>query len=171
MSILQSDPWFGRGQTLGVDNADQGGAVTGSVKIFADADPRTTNTGVFYSNRLVTCVAVRNTSGSALLPGKVVKFKSAAILTEVDGTGAGSDTIIGVVDEYLPATGVANNDVFWVVVKGPTAITTSATLAAGAKITATSGNAAAAGTDPVVGAAISASGSGKVRAVVASPWF
>lgn len=171
MSILNSDPWFGRGATLGVDSAEQGGAVTGSVKVFTDADPRTTNTGIFQSNRVVTCVAARNTSGGALLPGKVVKFKAAAILTEVDGTGAGTDAIIGVVDEYLPATGVAVNDVCWVVVKGPTSITTSANLAAGAKITATSGNAAAAGTDTVVGAAISAPSGGKVRAVLNSSYF
>jgi hypothetical protein len=171
MPILNSDPWFGRGQTLGVTDATAGDAVTGSQKVFTDTDPRTSNAGVFLSNRPVTCIAVRNTSGAALLPGAVVKFKAAALLTEVDGAAATAVGLIGVVDEYLPPTGVAVNDVFWVVVSGPTAITTSATLAAGAAITATAGKAAAsaAATD-IVGHVISAPANGKVRALVGTAY-
>ena len=181
MSILNSDPWFGRGATLFSGPAKYAGmggtlastdptngtAVTGSQKVFTDADPRTTNTGILLSNRLVTCIAARNTSGAALLPGAVVKFKAAAILDEVDGPAATATGLIGVVDEYLPASGCAVNDVCWIVVSGPTAITTSATLAAGAAITATAGKAAAsaAATD-IVGHAISAPANGKVRAIV-----
>jgi hypothetical protein len=171
MPILNSDPWFGRGQTLGVNSAEQGGAVVGSQKVFTDADPRFNNASQFLSNRPVTCIAVRNTSGAALLPGAVVKFKPAAILEEVDGAAATATGLIGVVDEYLPASGVADKDVFWVVVSGPVAITTSATLAAGAAITAAAGKAAAsaAATD-IVGYAISAPASGKVRAIVGTAY-
>lgn len=167
MSILNSDPWFGRGQTLGVTEATAGGAVAGSVKVFSDSDPRTSKSGEFLSNRLVTCVAARNTSGGALLPGAVVKFKASAILSEVDGAAATAAGLIGVVDEYLPASGVAVNDICWVVVSGPVAITTSASLAAGAAITATAGKAAAsAAAADIVGYAISAPADGKVRAIV-----
>lgn len=170
MSILNADPQFGRGQTLGVTDASQGGAVTGSMKVFTDADPRTNGAGLQLSNRLVTCVAVRNTSAGALMPGVVVKMKKAAILDEVDGVAAAlTDAPIGVVDEYLPATGVAVGDVFWLVVSGPCAIKTGATLAAGAPIgVSASGEASAAAAGQAMGAAISASAGGRVRALINS---
>jgi hypothetical protein len=167
MSILNSDPGFARGQTLGVKEPEQGKSVTGTVKVFTDSDPRTVNAGVFLSNRSVTCVAVRNTSGAPLLPGAVVKFKKAAILDEVDGAAAAAtDAPLGVVDEYLPATGVANNDVCWVVVSGPTAINTAATLAPGALVTATAGAAATGTAANAIGVVITAPANGKVRTLV-----
>lgn len=181
MSILSSDPWFGRGTTAfagpakyaghegAVASADprNGTSFIGSVKVFSDVDPRVTNTGVRLSNRLVTCVAVRNTSGAPLLPGAVVKMKKAAILDEVDGVAAAvTDAPLGVVDEYLPAAGVANGDVFWLVVSGPTAITTAATLAAGALVTATAGAAATGTAANAIGVVISVPANGKVRTLV-----
>jgi hypothetical protein len=167
MPILNSDPWFGRGQTLGVTDPTAGTSVEGSVKVFTDTDPRTSNAGVFLSNRAVTCVAVRNTSGAPLLPGAVVKFKKAAILDEVDGVAAAvTDAPLGVVDEYLPPVGVANGDIFWLVVAGPTAITTAATLAAGALVTATAGAAATGTAANAIGVVISVPANGKVRTLV-----
>jgi hypothetical protein len=167
MSIHNSDPWFGRGQTLGVTDATAGTSVTGSQKVFSDTDPRTDKGGIFLSNRLVTCIAARNTSGAALLPGAVVKFKAAALLDEVDGPAATATGLIGVVDEYLPASGCPDKDVCWIVVSGPTAITTSATLAAGAAVTATAGKAAAsAAAADIVGYSLSAPAGGKVRTIV-----
>jgi hypothetical protein len=181
MSIISSDPWFGRGTTLlngagryaGFGDTPVAAAsvpvttVAGSVKVFADNDPRTTNTGVVLSNRLVHCVAVRNTSGGPLLPGTVVKFKKAAIMTEVDGpAAAATDAPLGVVDEYLPVGGVANNDVFWLVVAGPTAITTAATLAPGAFVTATAGAAATGTQANAIGVVITAPDGGRVRTLV-----
>lgn len=168
MPILNSDPWFGRGQTLGVTDPSQGGAVTGSQKVFTDYDPRTNNAGVFLSNRLVNCIAVRNTSGAAMLPGQVVKFKKTAILTEVDGPAASTaDAPFGIVDEYLPATGVANGDVFWLVVSGPVAIKTAATLSAGSPVTVGAGGEAVAGTTAnAIGVVITAAANGRVRSLV-----
>jgi hypothetical protein len=145
----------------------QGTSVEGSVKVFTDTDPRTSNAGVFLSNRAVTCVAVRNTSGAPLLPGAVVKFKKTAILDEVDGVAAAvADAPLGVVDEYLPPIGVANGDIFWLVVAGPTAITTAATLAAGALVTATAGAAATGTAANAIGVVISVPANGKVRTLV-----
>ena len=167
MPILNSDPWFGRGQTLGVTNPLQGGAVTGSVKVFTDTDPRTSNAGVFLSNRPITCIAVRNTSGAPLLPGAVVKMKDTAILDEVDGVAASvADAPLGVVDEYLPPVGVANGDVFWLVVSGPCAVTTAATVAPGAFVTATAGAAATGTAANAIGVVISAPANGKVRTLL-----
>jgi hypothetical protein len=179
MSIHNSDPWFGRGQTAlagpgryaGYESSSaaadprNGTSYLGSVKVFSDVDPRTSNTGIALSNRLVTCVAVRNTSGAALLPGTVAKFKKSAILTEVDGPATSvANAPIGVVDEYLPASGVANGDIFWLVTSGPTAIMTSATFTPGALVGIGAGGTAAAGAAGTsIGVAISAVVLGKVR--------
>jgi hypothetical protein len=170
MSTLTTDPGFARGQTLGVtvtmyeaENGD-GSTVVGVRKVFRDEDPKT---GAIKSNRTVECIAVKNTSGSALLPGAVAKFKDAAILTEVDGLATTSTALMGVVDEYLPAAGVANNEVFWLVVRGPSTVTKTATsVAAGASygLSATAGSAAAQSTNPLLGFAIetSATTSGRI---------
>lgn len=167
--IIMADPGFGRGQTLGVSDVAQGASVTGTQKTFLDQNPHAGKAGEFLSNRAVTCIAVRNASGAAILPGTAVKFKSDDLLNSVDGNAATGAGLVGIADEYLPATGVADKDVFWVVVSGPTAIATAATLAAGVPVTATAGKAAAG--DPtkpteIVGYAIGATKDGKVRTLV-----
>jgi len=172
MSTLTTDPGFARGQTLGVtvtmyeaENGD-GSTVVGVRKVFRDEDPKT---GAIKSNRTVECIAVKNTSGSALLPGAVAKFKDAAILTEVDGLATTSTALMGVVDEYLPAAGVANNEVFWLVVRGPSTVTKTATsVAAGASygLSATAGSAAAQSTNPLLGFAIETSATTSGRLLV-----
>jgi hypothetical protein len=172
MSTLTTDPGFARGQTLGVtvtmyeaENGD-GSTVVGVRKVFRDEDPKT---GAIKSNRTVECIAVKNTSGSALLPGAVAKFKDAAILSEVDGLATTSTALMGVVDEYLPAAGVANNEVFWLVVRGPSTVTKTATsVAAGASygLSATAGSAAAQSTNPLLGFAIETSATTSGRLLV-----
>lgn len=125
MSTLTTDPGFARGTVLGVTkpmydaNPGDGSHLLGVHKVFLDADPRNQPVN---SNETVECVAVRNTSGGALLPKTLVKFKAGAVLTEIDGSANDSSVRVGVVDEYLPAAGVPVNEVFWVVVKGPTTI-------------------------------------------------
>jgi hypothetical protein len=97
-----------------------------------------------------------------------VKFKKTAILDEVDGVAASlTDAPFAVVDEYLPASGVANNDVFWVVVSGPCAVKTAASLSPGAAVTVGAGGEGVAGTAAnAVGVAISPPASGFVRTLV-----
>jgi hypothetical protein len=180
MSTMTCDPGFGRGQTLGVtvlmyeaENGD-GSTVIGTRKEFRDEDPKT---GQLYSNRPVECVAVKNKSGGALLPGSVVSFKAAAttgqfsggILGEVDATATTSSLLMGVVDEYLPAAGVASNEVFWLVTRGPSSVTKTATsVAAGASygLSATAGSAAAQSTNPLLGFALETSATVKGRILV-----
>lgn len=114
---LYVDPPFALGQTLGVTSATDGGGWVGAVKVFPDVDPAT---GAIRSNRVKKCIAVRNVSGVALLPKRVVTWKSGSF-SEVDGYTAATDAAsAGVVDEHLPAGGVAANDVFWLTVEGPT---------------------------------------------------
>jgi hypothetical protein len=118
------DPPFSLGQTLGVTNATDGANWVGVVKTFPDVDP---STGRIRSNRVKTCVAVRNSSSIALAPKRVVSFDTGtaglAGFTVTKGyTTATNEERVGVVDEHLPATGVAVNDVFWVTVEGPTEV-------------------------------------------------
>jgi len=123
MSLLV-DPPFSLGQTLGVTNANDGANWVGAVKQFPDVDP---TTGRIRSNRVKTCVAVRNASTIALAPKRVVAFDTGtaglASFTQTKGyTTATNEERVGVVDEYLAAGGVAVNDVFWVTVEGPTEV-------------------------------------------------
>lgn len=116
---LYVDPPFALGQTLGVTSATDGTGWVGAVKVFPDVVP---STGKVRSNRVKRCIAVRNVSGVALLPKRVVVFKSGSH-TEVDGYDADTTKVpAGVVDEHLPTGGVANNDVFWMTVEGPTEV-------------------------------------------------
>lgn len=125
MPELSSDPPFARGQTLGTD-ATQGQSVAGTVRRFLDVHPQTGvsgRDGTNISNRVVTCVAVRNASAAAITPGSLVKMKAASILTEVDGLGDNTaGQIQAVADEYLPAAGCPVGDIFWAVVRGPTTV-------------------------------------------------
>ncbi len=172
MSTLTADPGFARGQVLGIlwkaydaDNGD-GSNVVGTRKVFRDENPKT---GALNSNRTVECIAVKNTSGSALVPGSVAKFKDAAILSEVDGLATTSTALMGVVDEYLPSSGVPDGEIFWLVVKGPSTVTkTSTSVAAGASygLSATSGSAAAQSTNPLLGYAIATSATTSGRILV-----
>lgn len=172
MSTLTADPGFGRGQTLGItvkmyeaENGD-GSTVVGTRKVFRDESPIT---GAILSNRTVECIAVKNASGSALLPGQVAKFKDSAILSEVDGLAVAATTLMGVVDEYLPASGVADGEVFWLVVRGPSTVTKTATsVAAGASYgpSATAGSAAAQGANAQLGFAIATSATTSGRILV-----
>ena len=165
---LMSDPPFSLGQTLGVSSTADGTGWVGAVKHFPDVDPAT---GKVRSNRLKTCVAVRNSSGGALLPKRVVRFKvgtaGIGVFSEVDGYSAvTNEERVGVVDEHLAASGVADKDVFWVTVAGPTevAVALSGTdVAVGdrlAAITAATAGATTAGrvTPSSVGAATTGAG-------------
>lgn len=163
---LNVDPPFGRGQTLGVSEVTAGTSFTGVQKSFVDADPRTSS-GQILSNRPVTCLALRNVSGGVVAAGTVVKFKATDILNSFDGVAADATARAGVVDEYLGAAGCANNDVCWVVVSGPTAAKTTATIAAGAPVSVTAGAASASATAAdIVGVALAAASGGKQRVLV-----
>lgn len=96
------------------------------------------------SGRAVHVKVVRNVSGQNLKPGRIARISAASTNpgpfgTAVDGyTVVPGDTPAGVVDEYLPAAGVPNNDLFYIVVSGPTQIiqgaTTASTLVIGSRI-------------------------------------
>lgn len=178
MSTLVADPGFGRGQVLGVlwkaydaDNGD-GSHVIGARKVFKDEDP---STGRLLSNRTVECIAVKNASNAALTPRQIVKFKSSVtagqfgggILGEVDGGAVAASTLVGVVDEYLPAAGVPVGEIFWLVVRGPSTATkttgTGVTAGDSFATTATAGAGASGTTNTQVGFAIEGAGASDTR--------
>jgi len=105
----------------------------GTEKLFADYAPQTTPGAINKrSNRMVRCILVRNVSDIALLPKRIVKWKSGYEGRQVDGyCTEDHERCAGVVDEHLPAAGVPDNDCFWLVVQGPTLVLTD--LAGGAQ--------------------------------------
>jgi hypothetical protein len=105
------DPPFGRGQVLGAlwqhptektDPLVTGSSSLGEIKQFTDVNPRT---GAVLSNETVTCISARATA--LLTPGTAVTFRGYA----------------GIVDEYL-AKQVAINEIYWLVIGGPTQTST-----------------------------------------------
>ena len=127
MSLLV-DPPFALGQTLGVSSTDDGTGWVGVVKQFPDVDP---TTGQVRSNRVKTCIAVRNSSGVTLYGKRMVKFVTGSYTAVDEYTRLTNDRPAGVTDEHLSSAGVAANDVFWVTVDGPTELTVDEAVAAG----------------------------------------
>lgn len=157
MSSIYSDPFFRRGTTLlsgelietdPISNAPiAGGEIVGQVKVFQDVNPYT---GVRNSNRLVYCVAARykgsTVDDASTVAGTIYAFDAAAPLTEftsaVTGANATAGRGYGVLDEYLTGQ-LRQNDIVWLVIKGPTTVNkaTGSAIAAGAavEVSATAG--------------------------------
>lgn len=100
-----------------------------------ETGPYKSTVGVDPSGRPIRVKAVRNVSGANLKPKRVVKFQAVSTASlsttpyegRVDGyVTSVSDRPAGVVDEFLPSAGVPNNDVFYIVIDGPTVVTQAA---------------------------------------------
>jgi hypothetical protein len=96
---------------------------------FEDIDYGATAQGARPSRtaRAVTCRLVKNGSGGALLPKRLVRFKTGAgpeYGAVVDGYARTTAERSYPVDEFLPAAGVPNGAYFWVVVEGPAKVLT-----------------------------------------------
>ena len=70
----------------------------------------------------IEAVWVKNRSGGALLPRAIVKWHASYPGTGSDVVTTTNDVAAGVVDPYLPAAGVPNNDHFWLIRRGPAKI-------------------------------------------------
>jgi len=75
------------------------------------------------SGRTVIAIATRNLSGIALLPKRVVRFDTTAGLANLHNVKGYCSVFAGahnaIVDDSLPSTNVATNDIFWAIVQGP----------------------------------------------------
>lgn len=78
----------------------------------------------------IRAIAVRNTSGVTLYGKRVGRCERTAgydLLKEVDGYASTlSLAHVGIIDSYLPSSGVAANDIFWLIVEGPCTVLTPA---------------------------------------------
>lgn len=93
----------------------------GEEYLFPDIDMTTSSSGVRSKRSTVFNVVrlVKNSSGIALLPKRVVKFKAGTNGTEVDGyVRTPQDRGAGVVDEWLPAAGVPDGAYFYILREG-----------------------------------------------------
>lgn len=164
MPSIFSDPFFRRGTTLlggepietdaGSGLPLAGNEIVGQVKVFQDVNPYD---GTRNSNRLVYCVAARykgeTVEDASTVAGTLFAFTAAKPLTEVQAAGTKTNVAdgrsYGVLDEYLTGR-LRQDDVVWVVVKGPATAKkeAGAVLAAGASVVVsnTAGAVAAAGT-------------------------
>ena len=176
MSAIFSDPLFRRGSTLlggeqievdAAGNPVAGTEVVGQVKVFQDVNP--VGQGERYSNRLVYCVAARykgsTVSDASTVAGEVYAFDAAKPLTEftskATSANVDADIAIGVLDEYLTGQ-LRQNDIVWLVVKGPAKVKQTATaINAGVavKVSSTAGSAAATGSTKSIGQQIAGANS------------
>lgn len=100
--------------------------------MFEDLDYSVTGPKPARTNRFVRCLVVRNVSGIALLPKRLVTFQQTAGFStgRVDGYATATAVNAFPVDEFLPTAGVPNGDLFYIVTEGPASCITD--LAGGA---------------------------------------
>jgi hypothetical protein len=107
-------------------SANYGGTeYEGTIRTFEDQGPSTTANQPLTrrSAGQVTCILVRNVSGINLLPGRMVTWKAGFRGKRVDGYSTTTACeVAGVVDEYWPAAGVPDGELFWLVVRGHTLV-------------------------------------------------
>ena len=138
MAQTESPPW-GRGETFyagaTIDPNNLGGLQhEGKLWEFDDLifiNPGQVGAKPTRTNRRVLCMAVRNVSGQALLPGRLAHLTVAGATPminagRIDGYAYVTGALAMPIDEFLPAAGVPNNDLCWVVVSGPATCITGA---------------------------------------------
>jgi hypothetical protein len=95
----------------------------GIKKAFRDIDFSTRGMKTLRTGGEVICQLVRNDSGIALLPKRVAVWKAGYRGRRVSGYVTTDYAMAaGVVDEWLPSAGVADDDLFWLTVKGPSRV-------------------------------------------------
>jgi hypothetical protein len=141
---------FGRGKTYFAGNVPantywvQSANIEGLEAEFDDLAPKTASMEIVKRGpKAQKCMIVRNAATIALKPGRAVVWQSGYKNRRVDGyQHAQYGEIAGIVDEHLPAAGVAVGDLFWLVRGGQvlaTCDTTATAITAGAKICAATG--------------------------------
>ena len=129
----KENPPFPRGETFynggTIDSNNLGGAqLEGHIWEFEDIDLSSGAGGKkTRSNRRVVCMCVRNVSGIALLPKRLANLQTGGtdgryMLGRADGYATTTAAMGYPIDEWLPAAGVPNNDLFWLVIDGPATV-------------------------------------------------
>jgi hypothetical protein len=133
---------FPRGTTFGTTDTAVGNHLEGQEYWVDDIHP---TTKVRRSPQKVCLKIVRNSAVHVILPKRVCRFKASNWGREVDGYVVTQLLHGAVADEYLPSTGAAINDLFYVCVEGMAIHQTalddmSADIAEGANVVAASTN-------------------------------
>ncbi len=125
---------FAMGSTAGVTGSTDKQELEGREFVIEDMDysanpvvPRSYSTG--GANEFKTVRIVRNTSGVALGPALLVRFDTTKYGMQVNGYARVAPEECYPTDEFLPSGGVANNDLFYIVVSGKAKVTCTATAA------------------------------------------
>lgn len=107
-----------------------GNQILGKTFVVEDNDYSTSPIAGVRTGRYKKIMAVRNTAGSALLPKRIARMKSDGsayeYLTEAMGYADTVGQLGYPIDEFLPAAGVADDDIFYVVVEGMATVTSAA---------------------------------------------
>lgn len=78
------------------------------------------------SNTDVVAKVVRNDSGGVLYAGEACKWSTGYFGTRVVESSAAFNAVCGFVDDHIPAGGVQDNDLFYLIVDGPCTVATKA---------------------------------------------
>lgn len=123
--------YHGTSKTLS-DSYGTSVGLEGHIGLFKDTSRKTASGAATpRSDRIQTCMIVRNVSGLTLAPKRLALWAAGYIGRRVGGyaknagDGGTFEPVAGVVDELLPSTGVRNYDLFWLQVKGPALCYTS----------------------------------------------
>ncbi len=99
--------------------------VEGIHRIFKNKDP--SNLTNLRDGGEVEMIAVRNVSGIALKPKRLVQWAAGKEGSQVDGyTETEWIQVAGVIDEQLPAAGCRDDDICWIAIRGRHLVETSA---------------------------------------------
>ena len=142
MARDESPPWE-RGQTYyggqTIDSNNLGGIdLEGKEFVFEDIDHSVVGAKPKRSGKRVKVRVVRNVGAAALLPKGLASFVAGTTYGKrVDGLARTTAAEGYPIDEWLPAAGVPVNDLFYIVVEGPSLVLSD--LAAGANNVITAG--------------------------------
>ena len=126
MAIVSGSTPFGLGKTYyegrTIDSTKYGAVpLQGQVCTFTNVvvPSGSTTLRTLLNDGPIQARLVRNVSGIALLPGRLAIYKAGQQDKRVDGyTNTTAQRAAGVVDPWLPAAGVPDGDVFWIVISG-----------------------------------------------------
>lgn len=124
-------PPFSRGETFyngaTIDSSNLGGQnLEGKIWVFEDEDltPGKVGAKVIRTGRPVKCMCCRNVSGTTQYGKFLINLQSGGAdgryyCGRFDGLSYIAGQRAYPIDEYLPSTGVPNNDLCWIVIEGP----------------------------------------------------
>jgi hypothetical protein len=120
----RGDTWYGPDRTIDSSSLE-GATILGQEKAFEDIDYTQSGVKGARTNQLVHVRAVRNNSGATLYGKEFVQLDAKG--ENITGRVVNDSQHGYPIDEYIPAAGVRNGDICYVVVEGPATMRTAYT--------------------------------------------